>query len=380
MSPKRDFYEILGVGRDASEAEIKKAYRKLAVKYHPDRNPDDPGAAEKFREATEAYEVLKDAEQRARYDQFGHAAFEQGGGFGGGFGAGGFDMNDALESFLRNFGGFGDMFGGGMNGGGMGGRGAAANRGHDLQVKVELTLDEVAAGARKKIKLRKQVRCGACAGSGSRPGSAPSSCAQCNGMGRVRQVRRTLLGQMVSEAVCPRCQGRGHVVTDPCVECHGTGTLRGEETVEVRIPKGVASGNFMELAGRGDAGQFGGPAGDLRVVMVVKEHEIFERHGDDLLVDLPVSPVDLALGARIEVPTLDGRVALKIPAGTQTHKIFRLRGKGLPRLNHSGHGDQLVRVIAWTPRDLDGGLKRDFEALADRLRGQVPAPRRGLFS
>lgn len=377
MSPKRDFYEVLGVDRQATEAEIKKAYRKLAVKFHPDRNPDDPGAAEKFREATEAYEVLKDAEQRSRYDQYGHAAFDQGGGFGaGGFGAGGFDMNDALESFLRNFGGFGDMFGGGM-GGGMG---AAANRGHDLQVKVELTLDEVAAGARKKIKLRKQVRCGTCEGSGSRPGSAPTTCTQCNGMGRVRQVRRSLLGQMVTEAVCPRCQGRGHAVTDPCTECHGTGTLRGEETVEVRIPKGVSTGNFMELAGRGDAGQFGGPAGDLRVVMNVKEHEVFERHGDDLLLDLPISPADLALGARVEVPTLDGRVALKIPAGTQTHKIFRLRGKGLPRLNQGGEGDQLVRVIAWTPRDLDGALKKDLEALRQRLEDQVPAPRRGLFS
>ncbi|HPF34149.1 MAG TPA: molecular chaperone DnaJ [Candidatus Krumholzibacteria bacterium] len=376
MSPKRDFYEILGVERGATETDIKKAYRKLAVKYHPDRNPDDPTAAEKFREATEAYEVLKDPAERQKYDQFGHAAFDQGGGFGaGGFGAGGFDINDALESFLRNFGGFGDMFGGGMGGGG-----ASVNRGHDLQVKVELTLDEVAEGARKKIKLRKQVRCGTCEGSGARAGSKPAPCAQCNGMGRVRQVRRSLLGQMVTESACPRCQGRGTTVTDPCTECHGTGTLRGEETVEVRIPKGVSTGNFMELAGRGDAGQFGGPAGDLRVVMNVAEHPVFERHGDDLLLDLPISPADLALGARVEVPTLDGRVALKVPAGTQTHKIFRLRGKGLPRLNQGGQGDQLVRVIAWTPQDVGGAMKKELEAVAGRLRDQVPAPRRDLFS
>jgi len=374
MSSKRDFYEILGIARDATEAEVKKAYRKLAVKHHPDRNPDDATAAERFREATQAYEVLKDAQQRAKYDQFGHAAFDQGGGFGGGgFGAGAFDMNDALESFLRNFGGFGDVFGGGV------GRGRD-NRGHDLQVKVELTLSDVAEGTSKKIKIRKQVRCDTCEGSGAKPGSKPNQCEQCSGLGRVRQVRRSLLGQMVTEGVCPRCQGRGSEVSDPCHDCHGTGTIRGEETVEVKIPRGVSSGNFMELGGRGDVGQFGGQAGDLRVVMTVREHDVFERHGDDLLIDLPISPLELTLGTRVEVPTLDGRVALKIPAGTQTHKIFRLRGKGLPRLHHSNSGDQLVRVIAWTPGGLDKDVLASLEDLREEMKRHIPEPGRDLFS
>ncbi len=375
MSQKRDYYEVLGVGRQAETSEIKKAYRKLAIKFHPDRNPDDPDAAEKFREATEAYEVLKDPQQRARFDQFGHAAFDQSAGFGGagGFGAG-LDMNDALESFLRNFGGFGDIFGGGGGGGGR-----ATNRGHDLQVKVELTLEEAAEGVKKKIKLRRQVPCGDCDGSGAARGSRPTSCSECNGIGRVRQVRRSLLGQMVTEGICPACQGRGSVISEPCSGCHGTGTLRGEKTVEVRIPQGVTTGNYMELAGQGDAGERGGPAGDLRVLMEVAEHELYERHGDDLLLDLPVSPVDLILGVKAEVPTLDGRVALKIPAGTQSHKIFRLRGKGMPRLNRGGRGDQLVRVIAWTPQDLSADEISRLEALRDVLAVRTPAPSRRLF-
>ena len=376
MSEKRDYYEVLGVERNASEAEIKKAYRKLAVKHHPDRNPDDSSAAERFREATQAYEVLKDSSQRAKYDQYGHAAFDQNAGYGaGGFGASGFDMNDALESFLRNFGGVGDVFGGAAGGG----RGQD-HRGHDLQVKVELTLQDVANGTTKKIKLRKQVGCDTCSATGSKPGSSPTQCEQCGGLGRVRQIRRSLLGQMVTEAVCPKCQGRGSAVTDPCHDCHGTGTIRGEETVEVKIPKGVAAGNFMELSGRGDAGQYGGPTGDLRVVMNVVEHDVFERHGDDLLIDMPISPLDLILGTRIEVPTLDGRVALKVPAGTQSHKIFRLRGKGLPRLHHGGHGDQLIRVIAWTPEGLDKDARRRLEELRDDVQGRIPEPGRDLFS
>jgi molecular chaperone DnaJ len=376
MTNQRDCYEVLGVGRDAQTSEIKKAYRKLAIKYHPDRNPDDPSASEKFREATEAYEILKDPQQRAKFDQFGHAAFDQSAGFGGagGYGAG-FDINDALESFLNNFGGFGDIFGGGAGGGG----GRTPNRGHDLQVKVALTLEEAAKGVKKKIKLRKQVGCKDCAGSGAAKGSRPQPCSDCNGIGRVRQVRRSLLGQMVTEGICPRCQGRGSVINDPCGGCHGTGTVRGEETVEVRIPQGVTTGNYMEIAGHGDEGERGGPTGDLRVLMEIAEHDLFERHGDDLLIDLPVSPVDMMLGVKAEVPTLDGRVALKVPAGTQSHKIFRLRGKGMPRLNRGGNGDQLVRIIAWTPQELSDDEKQRLEALRDVLAVRTPAPDRHLF-
>ena len=379
MSTKRDYYEILGVGKDADAGEIKKAYRKLAIKHHPDKNPDDPTAAERFREATEAYEVLKDSQKRAQYDQFGHAGPEGafgGGGFGGGAGFN-VDLNDALESFLRNFGmggGFGDVFGGG-GGGGRGGRG----RGRDLQIGLRVSLLEAAQGAKKKIKINKQVSCDQCQGSGAAPGSRPVTCGTCRGQGRVRQVRQSLLGQMMTEGVCPDCQGRGTRVQDPCANCAGSGTVRGEETLEVKVPAGVSSGNYMELQGKGDAGGQGAPAGNLRVVMEVEENDLFERHGDDLLIDVPVSPVDLMLGTKVEVPTLEGKVALKIPAGTHSHKVFRMRGRGVPHVNRPGTGDQLVRVLAWTPDKLDKKLKQKLEDVREDLAARIPAPGRHLF-
>jgi molecular chaperone DnaJ len=373
MASKRDYYEILGVERDAHENEIKKAYRKLAVKYHPDRNPDDPKAAENFREATEAYEVLKDPRKRAQYDRFGHAAAPGGlgsEGFGGGFS---FDLNDALESFLRNFGGFGDFFGE---------RQAdrmADVRGRDLQIRVKLTLREAATGCLKKIKLKKLVPCKTCDGTGAAAGSQPAPCSQCGGVGRVRQVRSSLLGQMVTESSCPQCRGRGRVITDPCGACRGTSTVRGEETLEVKIPAGVTTGNYMDLKGKGDAGEQGGPAGHLRILLEVEEDDLFERHGSDLLIDVPISPVDLMLGGKVEVPTLDGKVSLKIPAGTQSHKIFRMRGRGLPNLNHGGRGDQLVRVIAWTPGRLSSEEKQKLQELQKTLAQHIPPPSRKLF-
>ncbi len=374
MSAKRDYYEVLGVGKSADEGEIKRAYRKLAMQHHPDKNPDDPTAAEKFREAAEAYEVLKDPQKRQQYDQFGHAG-PQGAFGGGGFGGGGFnvDLNDALESFLRNFGmggGFGDMFGGG---------GGGRPRGRSLQLRLKVTLAEAAKGAVRTVKVNKQVACGDCHGSGAAKGSRPAGCPQCRGSGRVRQVRQSLLGQMVTEGVCPRCQGRGSVVENPCGSCRGTGTVRGEETLEIKVPAGVSTGNYMELEGKGDAGEAGAPAGNLRVVLEVEDHELFERHGDDLLIDLPLSPVDLILGTKVEVPTLDGKVALKIPAGTHSHKIFRMRGKGMPHVNRPGAGDQLVRVLAWTPEKLDKDLKARLEKLREDLARKVPPPGRHLF-
>jgi len=373
MAAKRDYYEVLGVGKDAAAGEIKRAYRKLAIQYHPDKNADDTAAAEKFREATEAYEVLKDPQKRAQYDQFGHMG--QAGGFPGGAGFGGFnvDLNDALESFLRNFGmgGFGDVFGGEGRGG--------QRRGRSLQLKVEVTLEEAARGAKRKVKLNKQVPCDDCSGSGAAAGSRPVTCPQCRGTGRVRQVRQSLLGQMVTEGVCPRCQGRGEHVEEPCGSCRGTGTVRGEETLDIKVPAGVSTGNYMELEGKGDAGGAGARNGDLRVVITVAEHELFQRHGDDVLIDVPLSPVDLMLGTRVEVPTLEGKVSLKVPAGTQSHKIFRMRGKGLPHVNRPGGGDQLVRVLVWTPGKLDKDLKRRLEDLREDLAGQVPPPGRHLF-
>lgn len=378
---KRDYYEVLGVQKGASVGEIKKAYRKLAIKHHPDKNPGDDGAAERFREVTEAYEILKDDQKRAQYDQFGHAP--EGGGFGGrgGFGGGGVhvDLNDALESFLRNFGmggggggGFGDIFG-------AAGGGGPSRRGRDLQIALQISLRDAAKGVTKKIKVNKQVACKECDGSGAEAGSRPVTCDQCGGLGRVRQVRQSLLGQMMTEVVCPKCHGRGQIISKPCGNCAGSGTIRGEELIEVKIPAGVSSGNYMELEGKGDQGEQGAGAGNLRVVFEVQDDESFERHGDDLLIDVPVSPVDLILGTKVEVPTLDGKVALKIPAGTQSHKVFRMRGKGIPHVNRPGTGDQLVRVLAWTPEKLDKATQEMLETVRKELAGKVPPPGRHLY-
>ena len=381
MARKRDYYEVLGLDKSATEAEIKKAYRKLAVKYHPDRNKEDADAAEKFREATEAYEVLKDPQKRREYDQFGHQP--EGAGFGGfNRGAGGFagggmemDLNEALRRFMQDF-GMGDIFGGAAGGGMDEG---ARRAGRNLQVTLKLGLAEAASGVTRKIKVQKQVACPRCSGSGAAPGSRPQTCQTCRGVGRVRQVRQSLLGQMVTETTCPHCGGRGQQIGDPCGDCRGTGTVRGEETLEIKVPAGVTTGNYMELRGKGDVGEQGGPAGNLRVVMEVTEDELFERHGDDVLLDVPVSPVDLMLGTKLTVPTLDGKVALKVPPGTQSHKIFRLRGKGMPHLNRSGSGDQLVRVISWTPLDLSTEQIKALRDLRESLAAQVPPPGRDIY-
>ncbi len=374
---KRDYYEVLGLTKGADASEIKKAYRKLAVKYHPDKNPDDPTAEEKFKEATEAYEVLRDDEKRKLYDQYGHAGLGGAGGFGGGFGGQGmeFDLSDALRAFMRDFGGggFGDIFGES--------RGRGRNgRGRDLQIKVELSLEEIASGVEKTIKLQKQVACTTCQGSGAAAGGGVKACDQCGGAGQVRRVQRTLLGQFVNVVMCPHCQGEGQVISAPCRDCNGTGTVRGTETVKVKIPAGVTGGNYLTLKGQGDAGQRGAPAGDVYVVIEEREDPIFERHGDDLLLNLPVSAVDLALGTKMQVPTVDGRVSLKIPAGTQSHKIFRMRGKGLPHLHGRGRGDQLVRIIAWTPQSLSAEDRRRFEECRSSAQRGIPEPGRKIYS
>lgn len=375
MSQKRDYYEVLNVPRDADETALKKAYRKLAVKYHPDRNPDDPSAAERFREATEAYEVLKDPQKRALYDRYGHAGAQAGpgaGGFGGGYSM---DINEALSSFLREFGGFGGL--GDIFGDLLGGRGGAAQRqGRSLQIRLPLTLEEAAQGVTKKIKYKRLTVCAECGGTGAAKGSRAVACPQCQGRGRLRQVRSTLLGTFATEEPCGRCEGRGQVVERPCGACRGSGTVRGEKQREIQVPPGVDNGHVLDLRGEGDAGERGGPAGDLRVAFEVAEHEVFERHGDDLLLDLPVSPLDLALGARLRVPGLDGQVDLNLPAGTQSHEVFRLRGLGMPRLGRHGRGDLLVRVLAWTPQKLTAEQTAQLERLRAGLAGQVPAPRR----
>jgi molecular chaperone DnaJ len=370
---KRDYYEVLSVGKSASDDELKKAYRKLAMQFHPDKNPGSKEAEEKFREATEAYEVLKDSKKRSKYDQFGHAAFEGpgagGGGFGGGFGGAGFDISDALRAFMNDFGGdsfFSDLFG--MGGGRRSGRsrrgGGGGSRGNDLQVHIKLKLSEIHSGVTKTLKVKRKDACTECKGSGSRSGKK-NTCSHCEGAGRVRHVSNSFFGQLVQESVCPACNGEGSTVADPCRGCDGTGRQPSETTVSVDIPAGVAEGNYLSVPGKGDAGVSGGPSGDLIVLIQEEKDEIFERHGIDVVCEMNVTFSEAALGASRTVPTLDGKVSLKIPSGTQSENIFRLRGKGLPVLHSSQHGDQLVKVHVHTPERISREERELFEKLSE---------------
>lgn len=372
---KRDYYEVLGVGRDASLDEIKKAYRKLALKYHPDRNPGDKEAEEKFKEATEAYEVLRDSEKRSQYDRFGHSGVSGMGGAGGFEGFGGFDLSDALRAFMRDFGGFGfeDFFGTERT---SHRRHATAARGNDLQIRLRLTLEEIATGVTKKIKVSRKVPCSRCKGAGVKEGTSRRTCSNCRGSGEIRQVSRSIFGQFVNIQTCPACGGEGTVVSDPCPSCGGEGRIEGSKSVEVKIPAGVASGNYIRLEGQGDQGPRGGPAGDLIILIEEMEHEIFERRGYDIVCDLPVSFSQLALGARVEIPTLDGTALVKIPPGTQSHKILRLKGRGIPHLNEYGRGDQLVRLVAYTPQHIGKEEKELFEQLERTIKDKPPKPGR----
>lgn len=354
---RRDYYEILGVRRDATAEEIKKAYRKLAMEYHPDRNPGDAKAEEQFKEVAEAYEVLKDSEKRARYDRFGHHGVQ--GGFEG-FGGLDFDLADALRMFMSEGFGFGDFFGMGRRGR----SGAARQRGKDLQVRLRLPLEEIATGVQKKIRLKKWEVCEACNGVGSAPGSSPIACLQCGGSGEVREVSQSFFGQFINVGTCPRCRGEGTIIKDACDSCGGEGRVRSEKVIVVDIPAGVTSGNYITVRGEGHVGPRGGPSGDAIIVIEEDEHEFLERHGDDVLYELPVSFSQAALGAELEVPTLNGKSKLHVPPGTQSGKILRMRGKGIPHLRHGGRGDQLVRVRLWTPTKLSSRERKLFEDLA----------------
>lgn len=370
---KRDYYDVLGVDKNASTDDIKKAYRKLAFKYHPDKNPGDKGAEENFKEATEAYEVLNNAEKRNLYDQYGHAGVGSSaagqGPFGAGFG--GFDLSDALRAFMRDFGGFGgfdEMFGGRT--GRSGGR--RVRKGRDLQLKVKLELKEIAHGVEKQIRVDKLVRCADCDGSGSSEAGKTATCDVCKGTGQIKHVQRSILGQFVNVTECHRCNGEGVIITSPCRSCNGTGQVRGSEKISVKIPAGVASGNYITISGGGDVGERGGPPGDLFVVIDEKEDELFERHGNDVLIDLPLTYTQLTLGTKLEIPTVDGKVMFKVPPGTPSHKIFRMKGKGIPRLNSYGKGDQLVRVVAWVPGKVDKKEAELLKELDKTLSGRVP--------
>jgi molecular chaperone DnaJ len=370
---RRDYYEVLGVARDAAEEEIKKAYRKIAFESHPDRNPGDKTAEQRFKEATEAYEVLRDAQKRAQYDRFGHAGVE-GAPAAGGFDFSGFDLADALRAFMRDFGGEGgldDLFGGGM-----GGRRRGPRRGDDLQIRLKLSLEEIATGVEKKIRVRHLRPCPTCGGKG---GSAESTCPQCEGRGQIRHVQQSFFGQFVNIATCPRCQGEGRILRDPCKTCNGDGRVSETETIAVKVPAGISAGNFIPLRGMGDVGPRGAPAGDLIVLIEEKPHPVFDRDGDDLRVDVPVGFPTVALGGPIEVPTLDAQPAtVHVPAGTQSGKVIRVRGKGLPGLR-GGHGDLLARLIVWVPGELSAAERRQLEELGRAEGLKPPKPGKSIF-
>ena len=375
---KRDYYEVLGVERNAPEEEIKKAYKKLAFQHHPDRNPGDKQAEEKFKELAEAYEVLRDPEKRHRYDQFGHAGARAGGQYAD-FNFSGFDLSDALRTFMRDFGGLGgfeEIFGEPARGRRRGR--SAGERGRDLKVEVKLTLEEIARGSEKTIKLKRMAPCEVCNGAGAEKGSAKTTCPQCRGTGEIRQVRQSIFGQMMTVTTCPRCRGEGEIIEKTCPTCGGEGRVRGTSTINVKVPPGVATGNYIPLRGQGDAGVRGGPPGDLYVFIEEEEHPIFKREGNDVLVHLPISISQAALGDEIEAPALDGKAMLKIPAGTQSGKIFRMRGRGIPALNGYGKGDELVQVVVWVPTSISAEEKRLLKQLSE-MPGFKPPKDKGFM-
>jgi molecular chaperone DnaJ len=356
---KRDYYEILGVSKGSSQDEIKKAYRKVAMQYHPDRNPGDKAAEEKFKEAAEAYEVLSDADKRAQYDRFGHAGV-QGNGRGGGGGA---NMEDIFSQFGDIFGDdiFGSFFGGGgRRGGGQRMRGV---RGSNLRIKIKLTYEEIAKGVTKQVKVKKHVPCNTCHGSGAKDKGSVQTCSTCGGSGQVRRVSNTFLGQMQTVTTCPACNGEGSVVTAKCSSCKGEGRVYGEETVTLDIPAGVQEGMQLSLGGRGNAGERGGPPGDLIVLIEEEQHKELHRDGLNVAYELNLSFPDACFGTSVEVPTIDGRAKIKIPPGTQAGKIFRLKGKGFPGVNSYEKGDQLIYVLVWTPQQLTAEEKAMMEKL-----------------
>jgi molecular chaperone DnaJ len=369
---KRDFYEILGVARTASADEIKKAYRKVAMQYHPDRNPGDKAAEEKFKEAAEAYEVLSDPEKKAQYDRYGHAGL--GGNARGGHG-GGMNMEDIFSQFGDIFGDdlFGSFFGGGQRRGGGRPRGT---RGSNLRVKIRLTFEEIAGGVTKNIKVKKYVGCSTCNGSGAKDKGSVQTCGTCGGSGQVRKVQNTFLGQMQTVTTCPTCQGEGSTITARCTACKGEGRVYAEETVSIDIPAGVQEGMQMNVGGRGNAGERGGPPGDLIVLIEEEPHKELYREGLNVAYELHLAFTDAVFGTQVEVPTIDGRAKIKIPAGTQSGKILRLKGKGFPAVNSYEKGDQLIQVNIWTPQHLTSEEKALLEKLQQSANFK-PHPEKG---
>lgn len=361
---KRDYYEILGVAKGASQDEIKKAYRKVAMQYHPDRNPGDKGAEEKFKEAAEAYEVLSDADKRSQYDRFGHAGVS---GNGRGYGGGNMNMDDIFSQFGDIFGEdiFGSFFGGGAGTRTRGGQRARGVRGSTLRIKLKLNFEEIAKGVSKSIKVKKYVPCNTCTGTGAKDKGSVQTCNSCGGSGQVRRVTNTFLGQMQTVTTCPTCNGEGSVVTAKCTACKGEGRVFSEETVNIDIPAGVQEGMQLNVSGRGNAGERGGAPGDLIVLIEEEPHAELVRDGLNVAFELHLSFTDAVFGTQVEVPTIDGRAKIKIPAGTQSGKIFRLKGKGFPAVNSYEKGDQLIHVNVWTPQNLTAEERAMLEKLSN---------------
>jgi len=358
---KRDYYEILEVSKNATADEIKKAYRKKAIQYHPDKNPGDKASEEKFKEAAEAYEVLSNADKRKRYDQFGHAGV--GGAAGGGFSGGGMNMEDIFSHFGDIFGGGGFGGFGGFGGGQRGGR--RVNKGSNLRVKVKLDLSEIANGVEKKLKVKKYVECKHCSGSGAANGSSHSTCSTCRGTGQVTRISNTILGQMQTSSPCPTCEGEGKIITNKCAHCAGEGIVRDDEVITLNIPAGVEEGMQLSVSGRGNAARRGGINGDLLVVIEEEKHPELIREGSDLIYNLLLSVPDAILGAPVEIPTIDGKVKVKVDAGTQPGKILRLRGKGLPEVNSYNRGDLLVYINVYIPKEVSKDDRKVVEKLKE---------------
>lgn len=386
MAEKRDYYEVLGVSRDASPEEIKKAYRKAAIKYHPDKNPGDKNAEEKFKEAAEAYDVLSNPDKKARYDQFGHAGMSGAAGGAGGYGGfsgdfGGFTMEDIFSRF-------GDIFGGGRFGGfsssggsaGYGG-GKSVSRGSDLRVKVKLTLAEIVKGTTKKLKIKKDIKCDQCGGSGAKDSNSYTTCSTCGGTGHVTQVVNTFFGRTQTTTTCPNCGGSGKVITNPCPKCHGNGTVKGEEVVEINIPAGVGEGMQLSVSGKGNAAKHGGINGDLLVVIEEEPHPELKREGNDLIYNLSLNVADAILGASVEVPTVDGKARIKVEPGTVAGRVLRLRGKGIPDVNGYGTGDLLVVVDIHVPAHVSPAEKEALEKFrqSDNFKPSATSKTKNIF-
>lgn len=362
MAVKRDYYKVLGVSPDASDEEIKKAFRKKAFEYHPDRNPDD-GASERFKEVNEAYEVLSDSNRRAAYDQFGHQGTE-------GFGGRGFQDFD-----FGSFGGFGDIFEAFFGGSRTSSR-QAPRRGNDLRYSVAISFEEAALGCEREIDISRTELCSVCHGTRANPGSKPERCLHCNGSGQIRRVQRSIFGQFVNTAACPQCRGEGVIISDPCRECKGSGYQKQKRRISVKIPGGIDDGNGIRITGEGDAGSRGGSPGNLYVVVSVAPHKLYTREGDNVIYELQVNFAQAALGAELEVPTLYGTEKLKIPSGSQTGRTFRLKDKGFPRLHRGGRGDEMVVLRVMTPESLNKEQRKLFEELARSLDGDGKASKK----